>query len=164
MTTIFSARGEGRFVRNPLGEGIEFKARAEQTAGALTSFEFAPMAGEGPPLHLHENEDEVIYFVDGRFRVKIDGELRDAPAGSFVFIPKGVPHTWQNVDAVPGRLLVMFMPAAGGMERFFERFADVADDDSWADAFAALAGDAGMKVLGPPLAVSDPVARPQDPT
>ena|SRR5688572_15383096 len=149
---IVSGPGEGHSVANPLGGGIEFKARAEETAGALTAFESAVAPGEGPPLHVHANEDEVIYFVDGRFRMMIDGADRDVSSGSFAFIPKGVPHTWQNVGDAPGRLLVMFMPAAPRMERFFERFSAVAGDSSVADAFATLGDAAGMKVVGPPLA------------
>ena len=154
---IVSGRGEGRSIRNPLGGGIEFKARAEETAGALTAFESAIAPGEGPPLHVHPDANEVIYFLDGRFRVKIDDTVRDASSGSFVFIPKDAPHTWQNVGDGPGRLLVLFMPAAPAMERFFESFAAVAGDAA-ADAFATLAVPASMKVVGPPLAQSDPVS------
>ena len=158
MRVLVSGRGEGHSVRNPLGEGIEFKARAEETAGALTAFESAVAPGEGPPLHAHVDENEVLYFLEGRFRLRIGDTVRDAPSGSFVFIPKGVPHTWQNVDEASGRLLGMFMPAAPGMERFFERFSAAAGDGSAADAFATLADAAGMKVVGPPLAQSDPVS------
>ena len=155
---IVSGRGDGHSVRNPLGGVIEFKARAEETAGALTAFESAAAPGEGPPLHVHADANEVLYFLDGRFRVKIDDTVRDASSGSFVFIPKGTPHTWQNVGDAPGHLLVMFMPAAPGMERFFERFSAEGADGSAADAFATLADAAAMKVVGPPLARSDPVS------
>ena len=55
-------------------------------------------------------------------------------------------------------LLVVFVPAAPRMERFFERFSAVARGESAADAFATLAGEAGMRVVGPPLAQSDPVS------
>jgi mannose-6-phosphate isomerase-like protein (cupin superfamily) len=159
VRVIVSGRGEGHSVRNPVGEAIEFKARADETAGALTAFETAAVApGKGPPLHVHADENEVLYFLDGRFRLRIDDTVRDAPPGSFAFIPKGVPHTWQNVGDTPGRLFGMFMPAAPGMERFFESFSTVAGDDSVAAAFAALAGAAGMKVVGPPLAQSDPAS------
>ena len=154
---IISGRGEGHSVPNPLGGGIEFKARAEETAGALTAFESAVAPGEGPPLHAHADQDEVLYFLEGRFRMRIDDTVRDAPSGSFVFIPKGVAHTWQNVDDAPGRLLGMFMPGTPGMEQFFERFSAAAGDGSVAAAFAKLADAAGMKVVGPPLAQSDPV-------
>jgi len=154
---IVSGRGEVHSIRNPLGGGIEFKARAEETAGALTAFESAIAPEEGPPLHMHADASEVIYFLDGRFRVKIGDTVRDASSGAFAFFPKGVPHTWQNVGDAPGHLLVMFMPAAPGMERFFERLSAVAGDDA-ADAFATLADAADMKVVGPPLAQSDPVS------
>jgi quercetin dioxygenase-like cupin family protein len=157
MRPIFSAQGEGDSVRNPVGEFIEFKARAQQTAGTLTAFESAPAPSEGPPLHLHADVDEVIYFLDGTFRLRIEDAVQDAPSGSFGFIPKGLPHTWQNVGDTPGRLLVLFLPASAAMEQFFERFADVDRDPSTAERFAALAEVGGMQVVGPPLAESDPL-------
>jgi hypothetical protein len=55
-------------------------------------------------------------------------------------------------------MLFVFTPASPGMERFFERFAEVAGEGSAVrEAFAALADDAGMTVLGPPLAQSHPL-------
>jgi hypothetical protein len=106
---------------------------------------------------VHAEQDEVLYFLEGQFRLRIDDTIHDAPSGSFVFFPKGTPHTWQNIGDAPGRLLGMFMPAAPGMERFFEQFSAVTGDRSAAAAFATLADAAGMKVVGPPLAQSDPV-------
>ena len=155
---IFSAPGEGQSVRNPLAEAIEFKARAEQTAGTLTAFESAPAPGEGPPLHVHPDVDEVIYFVDGLFRLKIEDVVRNAPLGSFTFLPKGVPHAWQNIGDEPGRLLVMFLPASAAMEQFFERFAaEAPGGPSISETFATLAEAGGMNVVGPALVQSDPL-------
>jgi hypothetical protein len=54
--------------------------------------------------------------------------------------------------------LVLFTPAAAGMERFFERSAELADDARAADAFKKFASDGGMEVLGPPLAQTDPAS------
>ena len=158
MDPILSARGEGPSVRNPLGGAIEFKARSRQTAGTLTAFETAPAPREGPPLHVHTDEDELIYFLDGSFRLRIEEVVRDAPSGSFALIPKGVPHTWQNIGDTAGRLLVMFLPGAPGMERFFERFAAAAGEASPAEAFATVAEVGGMKAVGPPLTQSHPLA------
>jgi quercetin dioxygenase-like cupin family protein len=149
------AAGEGTTMKNPLGGPLTIKAHGLQTGGAVTAFESTPAAGEGPPLHSHASEDEVIYVLAGRLRFKLDEEVHDAPAGSFVFIPRGVPHAWQNVSDQEGRLLVLFTPAAAGMEEFFERFGAV-DRTQAPEAFRELAGDAGMEVLGPPLAQSHP--------
>jgi quercetin dioxygenase-like cupin family protein len=46
---------------------------------------------------VHANEDEVVYVLEGTLRFKLVDDLRPAPAGAFVYIPRGVPHTWQNV-------------------------------------------------------------------
>ena len=149
-----SAPGEGQTVSNPLGGPLTFKAREEQTGGALTAFESSPAPGEGPPLHRHPNQDEVIYVLAGRLRVRLEETIHEAPAGSFMFFPRGTTHTWQNTGDDPARLLVLFAPAAAGMERFFERVTELADDTGVVDAFKQLAGDAGMEVVGPPLAQS----------
>jgi quercetin dioxygenase-like cupin family protein len=153
-----STPAEGQTVQNPLGGPLTFKARDEQTGGALTAFESIPAAGEGPPLHRHPNQDEVIYVLAGHLRVRLEETIHEAPAGSFMFFPRGTPHTWQNTGDDPARLLVLFAPAAAGMERFFERFAEVTDHTRVADAFREIADDAAMEVLGPPLAQTDPAS------
>ena len=148
--------GEGDSYRNPVGGPVTIRARGEQTDGALTVFESIPAPGEGPPLHLHEREDEILYVLEGEFRVRLEDELSEATPGSFVFIPRGLAHTWQNAGSAAARVLFAFAPAAPGMERFFERAAEVPEGTTIAEAFAELASDAGMKVLGPPLAISNP--------
>jgi quercetin dioxygenase-like cupin family protein len=153
-----TAGGDGQTLTNPAGAALTFLARAEQTGGAMTAFETGAAPGEGPPLHTHVREDEVLYVLRGRLRIRLDEEIQVAPAGSFVFIPKGVPHSWQNVGDDQVRFLVVFTPAALGMEQFFERSAELGEANQVAEAFKRFASDAGMKVLGPPMAESDAVA------
>lgn len=147
---------EGRTLKNPLGGPLTFKAGASDTGGALTAFESFAAPGEGPPLHHHPSQDEVLYVLHGRLRVKLEGVIQEAPAGSFVFIPRGAPHTWQNAGTEEARLLVVFAPAAEGMEQFFERSAQLPDDTPPAEAFKQFTGPASMEILGPPLAQTDP--------
>jgi quercetin dioxygenase-like cupin family protein len=147
--------GQGRSLRNPVGGAIEVKALGEQTGGSLSAFATGAAPGEGPPFHVHDDTHEVLCFVEGTFRVRLEDDVHDAPAGTLVFLPKDLPHTWQNSGDTTGRLLALFTPASVGMEQFFERFA--ATTASVADAFAELAPAAGMRVLGPPLAVSHPI-------
>ena len=153
--TIVMGPGGGQTVVNPAGGGLTYKARGGQTEGALTAWESTAAPGEGPPLHLHVHEDEVIYVLEGRLRFRLDESDHMAPAGSCVFIPRGVPHTWHNAGDGHARILFVFTPASPGMERFFERSAELPEDTRMADAFKTLASDAGMEVLGPPLAKSD---------
>ncbi|HEY3191699.1 MAG TPA: cupin domain-containing protein [Solirubrobacterales bacterium] len=109
--------------------------------------------GDGPPLHVHNREDETVYMLAGEFRWKLGDELSSTGPGSFVFIPRGLQHTWQNVGDQPGRMLITFAPA--GMERFFESLSTLTEFDM--DAFRSAAAEHGMDVVGPPLAESDPL-------
>ena len=155
MRGIILGPGEGVSVPNPVGGRLTFKIGSADTDGALTAFESIAAPGEGPPLHIHVNDDEIFYALEGSFRFKLDGELRDAPAGALAFIPKGVEHTWQNVGDEPARLLIVTAPA--GFERFFELFAQIPADASPADEFRRIGEEIGMTVAGPPLADSDPL-------
>jgi quercetin dioxygenase-like cupin family protein len=128
---------------------LTFKVRGEQTNGTLTVFENTIAPGGGPPLHTHANEDEAWYVLEGRLRFRLDADMRIAPAGSFVFVPRGTQHCFQNVGDEPARLLVMFTPA--GMEGFFARFASLSDDEDVPEAFRSLGREVGMDVVGPPL-------------
>jgi quercetin dioxygenase-like cupin family protein len=132
---------------------VTIVARGEQTSGAFTVLEFAVPPGEGPPLHVHTREDELVQVVDGDFRWKLGDELSPSAPGSFVFIPRGLPHGFQNVGDGPGRHRITFAPA--GMERFFELQAELTEFDL--DAFKHAAAEVGMDVVGPPLAESDPL-------
>jgi quercetin dioxygenase-like cupin family protein len=143
------APGEGTAVKNPLGGSTIFKIRGSESGGTLTAFEGIVPPGEGPPLHIHEDEDEILYALEGSFRVRLEDRTSDAPPGTFVFIPRGVAHTWQNSGDAPGRLLAIVTPA--GLETFFERFAQAPSDTSLAETFRRFGAAAGMVVVGPPL-------------
>ena len=146
--------GEGATIQGPAGGPLTFKVRGEQTDDALTAFENVVAPGDGPPLHTHANEDEWWYVLEGRLRFRLGDERRDAPEGAFVFVPRGVPHCFQNVGETPARILVSFTPS--GMEAFFDRFAELPDGPVDPGVFARLGAEVGMAVVGPPLAVSDP--------
>jgi quercetin dioxygenase-like cupin family protein len=151
-SSLHALPGQGETVRNPLGGPLTIKVHGHESGDALSGFESTPAPGEGPPLHTHAREDELMYFLEGRFRTKLEGTVRDAPTGSMIFIPKGAPHTWQNIGAEAGRLLFVFTPASPRMEEFFRRFAELP-----ADAFSTIAAEAGMEIVGPPLSKSDPL-------
>jgi quercetin dioxygenase-like cupin family protein len=144
--------GEGTTIEGPAGGPLTFKARGEQTGGTLTALENVIAPGDGPPLHVHAAEDESWYVLEGQLRFRLGGEIADAPAGSFVFVPRGTPHCFRNVGERPARILVLFTPS--GMERFFDRFAALPAGPPDPDAFRRLGAEAGMEVVGPPLAAS----------
>jgi quercetin dioxygenase-like cupin family protein len=147
--------GAGETVRGPVGGPSTFKARADTTGGRFTALENVIPPMQGPPEHVHADEDEMYYVLAGHIRFKAAQRMFDAPQGSFMFIPRGTPHCFQNIGETAATLLVMFNPA--GMERFFEGIAGLPPGAPDPLAYHAIAAGAGMQVLGPPLAESDPL-------
>jgi quercetin dioxygenase-like cupin family protein len=145
--------GTGERIRSPLGGDVTQILRGEHSNGELAALEAINGPGEGPPLHVHTREDETVYVLEGEFRWKLGDELSVTGPGSFVFIPRGVSHTWQVIGEGEGRMLVTFFPA--GMEGFFDRLSSMTEFDL--DTFSAAAAEHGMEVVGPPLAQSDPL-------
>ena len=153
MQPFALAPDEGVSVENPVGGVLTFKITSEQSGGRLTALDTVAMPGEGPPLHVHpDNEDEFIYVLEGEFRIKLGDELIEATPGAFVFIPGGTPHTWQNVGDKPARFFAGVLPASIAFEQFFMRYSQLPHEQRGTEAFARLGSETNaFKVLGPPL-------------
>jgi mannose-6-phosphate isomerase-like protein (cupin superfamily) len=116
-----------------------------------------PPMSAGPSLHVHTNEDEASYVVEGVLTVVLGDERFDVPAGGIAWLPRGVPHTFANLTAEPVRVVGMIVPA--GLEGMFAEYAAY---------FGALQGSPdtaaldeigrrhGITVVGPPIAVPAP--------
>jgi len=148
----------GEPLRNPVGGMLTFRLRAADSGGTQTLLESVAAPGEGPPLHVHAVEAELLYVLDGTFRFRLVDDVWEAPPGGLMFVPAGAAHTWQNAGSGPGRLLVQFTPGSPAMEGFFEGFSARFGELPPPVLFAELAGPAGMTVAGPPLAVSHALA------
>lgn len=59
------------------------------------------------PLHIHHRDDEAWYVLEGTLRFRLGDEEVEAPAGSAVFGPRGVPHTFWNPNEEPARYLLV---------------------------------------------------------
>ena len=153
--------GRGEEIRGPAGGPTIIKARGGTTGGAFALLENVIPPGEGPPRHLHRLEDEMWFVQEGAFRFIADGEVLHAPAGSFVFVPRGTEHCFQNIGSRAARILVMFAPA--GMERFFEQHAALPPGPVDPETYRAIAASCQMEVTGPPLAVSHPIGEGSSP-
>jgi mannose-6-phosphate isomerase-like protein (cupin superfamily) len=74
--------------------------------------------GYGVPLHVHADEDELFYILDGEITLDaVDGSTTVRP-GSFVHLPRGVAHGFRNVSDIPARMLVVTTPG-GALEGVF---------------------------------------------
>lgn len=119
--------GDPGFVHVPLGGGravwfngglVTFYATGAETGGAFTLFEEALAPQDRALPHLHHDEDQAFYVLEGEHEFVCDGHAFAAGAGSFVYVPRGTAHSYENVGTEPGRLLILSTPA-GGTERLF---------------------------------------------
>jgi len=157
MRAFALAPGEGTSVENPTGGVTTFKVIGDQSGGGLTLIEGVSAPGEGPPLHIHREQDEFIYILDGTFSVRLGDDLIEAQPGAFIFIPRTTPHTWQNVGDGPARFVATLIPASAGFEEFFLRYAELPPGERGAEAFGRIAAETrAMEVVGPPLSPLDP--------
>ena len=135
------APGEGKAVM-VLGDAISFKMTGEETGGAYCILEVVSPPEGGPPRHVHSREDEAFYILEGSFEFQVDGRKIAAGAGSFVFGPRDVPHTFKNVGSAPGKMLLVVQPA--GIEKFFEQISLLPPGPPDFAKIAALAGEYGI--------------------
>ena len=153
-------RNDG-FVRLPgagetndlFGDTYRVKAAGDETDGALAVIEadLAPKSS-GTPLHINTLEDENYYVVEGTLTFRISEETIEAPAGSFIHIPKGVVHTHWNATDAPVKLLGF--PAPAGFEKFFADLAELMSlmppGPPDMSRIGPLYGKYGLEVVGPP--------------
>jgi mannose-6-phosphate isomerase-like protein (cupin superfamily) len=149
---IFLRPGEGRVIPGP--EGLTLKASGEQTGGSIGFLEGRTPPGFGPPRHIHHHSDELFYVLEGEFQFLLGEWLVHAPAGSFVFIPRGTVHAPKVVGPEPGRALVAFVP--GGEERAFDDLAALAvaagnGQAPGMEQLQAMARKYGSEFVGPPI-------------
>ena len=93
----------------PLGMLQTIKISRDDTNGAYGLAEIVVPAGLGSPWHVHPEEDEWFYVLEGEITVWVADTRLSLKAGSFAFGPKGVPHTFY-AEAGGARALVGFAP------------------------------------------------------
>lgn len=57
------------------------------------------------PSHVHRNEDEYLYVLEGQIGVCIGDQIFEAGPGSYVIKPRNIPHTFWNVGPESARLI-----------------------------------------------------------
>jgi len=90
---------------------------SDDTKGTVAVVRVFVPPGAGPAPHVHSREDEVQTVVRGRYQYRHGDEELDAPPGTTVFMPRGVPHVFRNVSNEPGEHVLTLVP--GGLEKAF---------------------------------------------
>ncbi len=133
------------------GLRIDAKVTPGDSGGDLYVIEHSDEAKGGPPRHVHHQQDEWFYVLEGSYRLEVGDERFELGPGDSVFAPREVPHVWAHTGEGVGRLIIAFQPA-GRMEPFLAALARAGSAPS-PDELRPLFSAHGMTVVGPPLPV-----------
>ncbi len=146
------AAGQDRFGEHH-GVGISvitFKVTPRDIMGTLVIENTFTTPG-GPPRHLHYEQDEWFYALEGEFLIEVGTDRFRLTPGDSILAPRRVPHAWAYTGNQVGRILISFLPA-GDMEAFFR---EVNKTNAMPPQTPELWHAHGMELLGPPLNVLD---------
>jgi quercetin dioxygenase-like cupin family protein len=152
------AAGEDRFGARIelIGLQVDCKLSTEDTHGAVCIFEVA----SGWPRHLHRDQDEWIYVIDGELVLEVGERRFRAGAGESIFLPRQVAHVWSPTGHA--KIINVYQPA-GQIEDFFHELRSFSDaptpeqvinntyTEKQSKALHQLFDAYGMELLGPPI-------------
>src|SRR5213080_3433626 len=73
---------------------VTVKAGGPEPGHPFSQIEVDDPRGSGPPLHLHHNEDETFYVLEGEVTMVVGKERIDLAAGDYLFAPRGIAHAY----------------------------------------------------------------------
>jgi quercetin dioxygenase-like cupin family protein len=119
-----AGEGQSGTVWNVLGHRYFLKAESS----TCFCFETLDPPGTFVPPHIHPDQDEFIYVLEGVFDLRLGDARTQARPGDLVRMPMGVPHAYYNNQSVPSRALFWVTPARQ-LRQLFDQLHELADVD-----------------------------------
>jgi quercetin dioxygenase-like cupin family protein len=136
---------------NILGTALILRLHGRDTNGTLSVVESHDVPGGGPPPHIHHREDETFQILEGEYEFMVGDKTILAPAGTTLFAPRGVAHTYRYVGQGTGKLMCVITPA--GFEGFFEEIGALnLSEQQDIPRVLEIAKRFGLEILPPPMA------------
>lgn len=148
--------GEGRLHGHIKLKGVnanilDLKVSGSDTDGGFAMFEQTSLTpGMGTPLHVHYQQDEVFYVVEGNYYFQVGEDKYQLSAGDSIFLPMKVPHAWTQLSE-KGKMTVLFQPDVK-MESFFVMVAAL-NQEPTKQEMAKIFAENEMEIEGPPLKI-----------
>ena len=130
---------------------IDTKVSTLDTDGGLAVAEITSFHKGGLARHLHHEQDEWFYVVEGEYVIEVGEERYELGPGDSVLAPRNVVHVWAHVGEETGRLIVALQPA-GEIEEFFEDLAKLSSTPE-REELQRVFSSHGMELAGPPLSI-----------
>ena len=99
------------------GNRFTFKASANEVGPGFAVVETLLHPVAAAPAHVHDHTDEAVYVIEGQLGLEVGEQRFEARAGSFAFLPRGIPHRY--LPREPGDVRVLWMLTPSGFENFW---------------------------------------------
>lgn len=133
--------GQGKNL-NVLGLEFTTKATGDDTGNAYVLNEVTVRAETPPlPVHIHKNEEEGIYVIEGNINIEVGDRTVKGSPGSFVLVSRGTPHTLSLEGSASGKVMLIFSPPK--VQGLFEEIAGETD----MEVIMAAAAKYGMEIV-----------------
>src|SRR5499425_59027 len=111
-------RSEQALRIQPFGLDMKVLLTSEATGGAISVLMAWHKPDEGPPDHVHFDQEEMFFILEGTYELTVDGQTMRAGAGTIVFIPRNVVHRFKNAGDTTACMLDWSLP--GGQDHYFK--------------------------------------------
>ena len=119
--TTVQMPGEAKTIWEGAGDVYRVLATADDTGGDYFAMEGTVPPGAGPPPHIQTREEEMFFVLEGELTFRAGGKKVVGGPGTFLNIPRDVPHHFKNESDTTARVLIVFAPA--GIEAMMEKMA-----------------------------------------
>lgn len=138
----------------PQAEDMAVLSRGDEPGEDHDIIEFTVPKEPGVvPLHVHHENDEGFYVLEGELLLQIGDSQHRLTAGAYAYGPRGVPHGYRNIGNGPARMLVIYTP--GNFVAMTEEIADLGpldmDDESALEQVGPIFESYGIEMVGPPI-------------
>ena len=124
--SFFRATDTGTILLGP-GDIYTLLATTAETDGDYIALEALVPPDGGPPLHVHHDQIETFYILEGEMEMTLGDQVYEAKAGDYVHVSRGTPHRFVNRSRTTTKMIFTFVPA-GDIEEFFrESFKETTD-------------------------------------
>jgi mannose-6-phosphate isomerase-like protein (cupin superfamily) len=130
---------------------IDLKVSAQDTNGGLSVTEIIDVEKGGPARHLHHEQEEWFYVLQGEYVIEVGEERYELGPGDCVLAPRKVAHAWAHVGEGTGRLIAALQPA-GEIEAFLDELAKLGSSPA-REELGRVFSSHGMELMGAPLSI-----------
>lgn len=131
------------------GMDLLWKVTPEMSNDTFLQIEHVSPPETGVPVHIHQNEDESLYVIEGELVAQLGDETLAVRAGDSVMMPKGIPHGWRVTGDKTARILFTFESSpASDLQTMFTRLVGLTPADF--DQVLTICGETNIEFLMPP--------------